>query len=163
MTWHLMSSRPSSNTAKRPAGPAPTMTTSVSIAASLSWFMSKILNHLSAAIPPAARGVGFGEVRGATGGGLARADGRPAGSIIRRLSCSSIVFVARCNPNPQRHPAARLQPCWAGVFTTSPSSSGRTVIWQHSRELGFTSKAKSSMSSSIWEGLPVFSVHFSST
>ncbi len=54
-------------------------------------------------------------------------------------------------------------PCWPGVVTTSPSSSGRTVIWQLRRELGFTSKAKSSMSSSICEGLPVFSVQASST
>jgi len=60
-------------------------------------------------------------------------------------------------------PDLRDQPCWAGVRTTSPSSSGFTVIWQHRREFGFTSKAKSSMSSSICEALPVFSTHFSST
>ena len=31
------------------------------------------------------------------------------------------------------------QPCWGGVVTVSPSSSGRTLIWQERREFGFTS------------------------
>ena len=50
------------------------------------------------------------------------------------------------------------QPCLAGVVTTRPSSASLTLIWQESRELGRTSKAKSSMSSSICEGLPTASV-----
>jgi len=61
--------------------------------------------------------------------------------------------------------AARLtqtHPCWAGVVTVRPSSSGFTVIWQQRREFGFTSKAKSSMSSSIWLRAPTFSTQASS-
>jgi hypothetical protein len=37
------------------------------------------------------------------------------------------------------------------------------LIWHESREVGRTSKAKSSMSSSIGDGGPTFSLHASST
>ena len=51
----------------------------------------------------------------------------------------------------------------SGVATMSPSSSSLTLIWHDSRELGRTSKPKSSMSSSIGEGGPTFSRQASST
>ena len=50
--------------------------------------------------------------------------------------------------------ASEIQPWRVGVWTTRPSSSGRTRIWHDSREFGRTSKAKSSMSSSIGCGWP---------
>src|SRR5262249_60207483 len=53
---------------------------------------------------------------------------------------------------------SRPDQAWrAGPVTTSPSRSSVTLIWQERRAVGRTSKAKSSMSSSIGEGLPVFS------
>ena len=55
------------------------------------------------------------------------------------------------------------QPCLAGVVTTRPSSASVTFIWQERREFGRTSAAKSSMSSSICEGLPTRSVHSGAT
>ena len=54
-------------------------------------------------------------------------------------------------------------PHTSGTVTTSPSSSSRTRIWQDSREVGRTSKAKSSMSSSIGSGEPTTPVHAWST
>ena len=50
-----------------------------------------------------------------------------------------------------------LQNCLAGTRTTRPSIASETFIWQESRLPSLTSKAKSSMSSSISEGLPVLS------
>src|SRR5580658_10470039 len=54
-------------------------------------------------------------------------------------------------------------PCLAGVVTARPSSASLTLIWQESLELGRTSKAKSSMSSSICDALPTTGIHSSAT
>ncbi len=58
---------------------------------------------------------------------------------------------------------ARRYACRSGMRTTSPSSASVTLIWHERREFGRTSYPKSSMSSSIGEGPPVFSRHSSST
>src|SRR5262249_15221506 len=58
---------------------------------------------------------------------------------------------------------AHDQNCFSGTVTMRPSSSGVTLIWQDKRLSSRTSKAKSSMSSSISPGLPTFSRHAVST
>src|SRR5690606_19741754 len=48
----------------------------------------------------------------------------------------------KCRPREGR----KTQPCRVGTWTTRPSSSSRTLIWQERRLFSCTSKAKSSMS-----------------
>ena len=55
------------------------------------------------------------------------------------------------------------QPWREGTRMMRPSRASLTLIWQERRLLGFTSKAKSSMSSSIIEGGPTMSTKASST
>src|SRR4051812_35036043 len=57
ITWHLRSSRPSSNTANRPTGPAPTITTSVSIG---SVILVSVRYLQSGSPPPCGEGPGVG-------------------------------------------------------------------------------------------------------
>ena len=51
----------------------------------------------------------------------------------------------------------------SGTLTTIPSSDAVIFIWQERREFGWTSCAKSSMSSSIASGSPVAAVQAGST
>ena len=89
-----MSSRPSSNTANSPQGPAPMISTSV--------LMTSLMRFRRT-------------------------------SLMRVLIWEMLAADARPRARHDRYA------CRSGVRTTRPSSSAVTLIWQDSREFGFTS------------------------
>ncbi len=108
-------------TANRPIGPAPTMITSVSTRPPAS--VRAIAFHFTS----------FSRTPGGECGGQLSA-GRPDS----KQDCCSLA-----GSLGQIRPALQLT-LPLGTVTTRPSSSSRTRIWQDSREVGRTSKAKSS-------------------
>src|SRR5215831_9102409 len=161
--WHFMSSRPNSKTANRPIGPAPTMRTSVLIGSVIS-YPSGIQVGVQLVFRLLRSSSNFGEVACLARATLQEKSTTARSEIVRidsqfQIACALEHDLFQRPLFLVRHSG---HACRDGVVTTRPSRSSLTLIWQDSRELGRTSKAKSSMSSSIGDGSPTFSRQASS-